>query len=126
MCKLPSVASGSLSMLEGRISTSDRHSNNDGAIRPTRTMTRAQVGQGYILAQAQEDPGGEGQENQSCAIMPLGCLRQGKARRRMLKGVLTHSDCTCRRVCTWNESDKVTADRAVGAGSCSLGTLRFN
>lgn len=38
MCKLPSVASG-LSMLEGRISTSDRHSNSIGAIRPTRTMT---------------------------------------------------------------------------------------
>ena len=39
MCKLASVASG-LSVLEGRISTSDRHSNSIGAIRPTRTVTR--------------------------------------------------------------------------------------
>ena len=37
MYKLLSVASG-LSVLEGRISTSDRNSNNISAIRRTRTM----------------------------------------------------------------------------------------
>lgn len=39
MCKLLSVASG-LSVLEGRISTSDRNGNSIGAIRLTRTVTR--------------------------------------------------------------------------------------
>lgn len=43
MCKLPiqpEVVASGLSVLEGRISTSDGNSNSIGAIRLTRTVTR--------------------------------------------------------------------------------------
>lgn len=80
MYKLLSVASG-LSVLEGRISTSDRNSNNISAIRRTRTMARCtRWGKGVPLGTGKRSWRENGKKTglvQMCLWAALDRARQG-------------------------------------------------